>query len=211
MKSTAQKLILLSFVLALITSFAAFSYLNSLKKPSNADKKIKVLVAAETIPSRTLIDKKMVKEIEVPESSVFNSYIKESSKIVGKYTKETVYVNEGFNANNLIDKDGNELSIKIDSNERAISVRVTNDSGVSDLLKPGDNVDIITYTAEKKEGTKIANPDTAKITLQNIQVLAVDKQLERDDKTSDKTNSKTSDEEKVQSNFLVTLLMILKS
>lgn len=63
MKSTAQKLILISFVLALIAAVTVSLYLQSLKSPNEITKKITVLVAAETIPSRTLIDKKMIKEI----------------------------------------------------------------------------------------------------------------------------------------------------
>ena len=128
-------------------------------------------------------------------------YIKDSSKIVGKYTKETIYKNEGFHNDKLLDKDGDELSLKIDSNHRAISINVTGDSGVSDLLKPGDTVDIIAYIAEKKDGAKVVRPDIAKIILQNIEILAVDKQLNREDKTNDKT----IDKEKTLTNFLVTL------
>lgn len=205
MKNTAQKLILLSFVLSLVAAGVFYLYLKSLKSPGKADKKINVLVAAETIPPRTLIDKKMIKEIEVPQSSVLNNYVADSSKIIGKYTNETVYKNEGFNAANLLDKNGNELSIKIDSNNRAISVRVTGESGVSDLIKPGDCVDIVTYIAEKKDGIKVESPDTAKITLQNIKVLAVDKQIERNNNSNSESSSKSSDAEKTQTNFLVTL------
>ena len=72
MKSTAQKLILISFVLALIAAVAVFLYLQSLKAPKEITKKITVLVAAETIPPRTLIDKKMIKEIQVSDDSIFS-------------------------------------------------------------------------------------------------------------------------------------------
>lgn len=201
MKSTAQKLIFISFVLALIASVTASLYLQSLKSSNKTAKNITVLVAAETIPSRTLIDKKMIKEIKVPDNFIFTDYIKDYSKIVGKYTKETISKNEGFSTDKLLDKNGNELSVKIDSNYRAISVSVTGDSGISDLVKPGDYVDVITYFTEKKDGTTVVRPDVAKIILQNIQVLAVDKQINRDDKASTNTN----ENDKGITNFLVTL------
>ena len=201
MKSTAQKLIMISFVLALIAAVTVFLYLKSLKSPNETTKEISVLVATETIPSGTLIDKKMINEIKVPNDSILADYIKDSSEIVGKYTKETIYKNEGFRIDKLLDKGGDELSLKIDSNHRAISISVTGDSGVSDLLKPGDSVDIITYIAEKKDGAKVVRPDVAKIVLQNIELLAVDKQLSREEKVNDKT----SDKEKISTNFLVTL------
>lgn len=200
MKSTAQKLILVSFVLALFAALTLFFYLQSLKSPKETTKEIRVIVAVETIPSGTLIDKKMVKEIEVEDNSIWSDYIKDSSQIIGEYTKETIYANEGFNSNKFLDKDGNELSLKIDSEHRAISISVTGDSGVADLLKPGDCVDIIAYIAEKKDGETIVNPDIAKIILQNIELLAVDKQLNREDSVSD-----TKGDEETTTNFLVTL------
>jgi pilus assembly protein CpaB len=201
MKSTAQKLILISFVLALFAAISVFFYLKSLNSVSEINKKTTVLVAADTIPSGTLIDKKMVKEIDVSDNSILGDYINDSSKIIGKYTKQTIYKNEGFNEGKLLDKSGDELSLKIDNNNRAVSINVTGDSGVSDLLKPGDHVDIVVYMAEKKDGAKVVRPDEAKILLQNIELLAVDKQLNRDAKTDDKV----SDKEKILTNYLVTL------
>lgn len=205
MKSTAQKLVLISFILALIASLTFFMYLQSLKSPKEMTKKTSIIVAVDTIPARTLISKKMLKEIKVDSNSYFGDYIKDASKIVGKYTKETILKNEGFQTDKLLDKDENELSLNFDNNYRAISISVTGDSGVSDLLKPGDYVDIIAYLAEKKDGTKIVRADVAKIILQNIEILAVDKQINRVDKETDNSTNNTSNNDKAVTNFLVTL------
>lgn len=203
MKGRGQKLILISFILALIATVAAFAYLQSLKSSSEAAKKTTILVAAETISPGTLIDKKMIKKIQVPYNPIFDNYIKDSSKIAGKYTTETISKNEGFHIDKLLEKGGDELNLKIDNDYRAISISVTGDSGVSGLLKPKDYVDIIVYTSEKRDGIKVVRPDEAKIVLQNIQVLAVDKQISRDNKESN--SNKSSDNGKAPTNFLVTL------
>lgn len=201
MKSTGQKLILLSFVLALVASGVLFIYLQSLKAPKEQVKKTTILVAAETIPARTLIEEKMLKRIETTDNTIFNDYIKESSKIVGKYTKESILKDEGFREAKLIGSDSAELALKLKGDYRAISINVTGDAGVSDLLKPGDFVDVIVYVAEKKDGEKVIVPEVAKIILQNIEVLAVDKQLDREKKLEDKA----SENENKLTNFLVTL------
>ncbi|OBR90313.1 MULTISPECIES: Flp pilus assembly protein CpaB [Clostridium] len=203
MKSRGQKLILISFILALIAAVAAFAYLQSLKSSSEAAKKTTILVAAETISSGTLIDKKMIKKIQVPYNPIFDNYIKDSSKIAGKYATQTISKNEGFHIDKLLEKGGDELNLKMDNDYRAISISVTGDSGVSGLLKPKDYVDIIVYTSEKRDGTKVVRPDEAKIVLQNIQVLAVDKQISRENKESN--SNKSSDNGKAPTNFLVTL------
>jgi pilus assembly protein CpaB len=209
MKSVGKKLIIISFVLAIICTMAIFSYLQSLKKPSDTVKNITVLVAAETIPGRTMIDKKMIKEIQVPSSLIFNDYIKDSSKIIGKYSKDSIVKDEGFHNDNLLSKSVDEISLNIEKEHRAISINVTGDSAVSYLLKTGDFVDIISYLPERKELEKIVRPETAKIILQNIEILAVDKQIIRDDSAKDTKDAKAT-KDTVPATFLVTLSVPLK-
>lgn len=200
MKGMKKKLILISFALAIMAAGAVFVYLQSLKTPSESIKNISIIVAKEIIPEGTLIEKEMVKEIQAPESSINVDYIKDYSQIVGKYSKETIMKNEGFLMDKLIDKynNENELSLKIDANYRAVSINVTGDSGVSDLIKPGDYVDIIVYLPEKTNGQKIVRPDLAKVIIEDVEILAIDKQLVRDNQGKD------SVDDKIPTNFLVT-------
>lgn len=180
MKNTGKRLILVSFILAVVSSIFIFIYLQSLKTPDIEVNERTILVATETIPPRTVIDKKMVKEMQVPENAIFKDYIVDSSKIVGKFTKEIILKDEGFHKDKLINGLDNELSLKIEGNNRGISINVNGSTGVSDLIKQGDFVDVIVYLSEKKDGQKIIRPDLSTILLQNIQVLAVDKSLNRD-------------------------------
>ena len=181
MKNTGKKLILISFMLAVVSSIFIFIYLKSVKTPDISVKQRTILVAAETIAARTLIDKKLVKEIQVPENVVFKDYIAESSNIVGKYAKEIILKDEGFHKDKLINELNNELSFKIEGNNRAVSINVSGSTGVSDLIKQDDFVDVIVYLAEKRDNEKIIRPDLSRILLQNIQVLAIDKLLNRVD------------------------------
>ncbi|MGH4122553.1 MAG: Flp pilus assembly protein CpaB [Clostridium sp.] len=195
MKNTGKRLILISFMLAVVSSIAIFIYLKSVKTPDISLKEKTILVANETIAARTVISKKMVKEIQVPDNAIFKDYIVESSNIVGKYSKETILKDEGFHKDKLINELKNELSLKIAGNNRGISINVNGSTGVSDLIKQGDFVDIIVYLSEKKDSQKIIRPDLSRILLQNIQVIAIDKSLNRDD----------SQRVVVPTNYLVTL------
>lgn len=137
----------------------------------------------------------MLKEIKVPDNAIFRDYIVDTSNIVGKYTKEIILKDEGFHKDKLINELDNELSLKIEGNNRAISINVNGSTGVSDLIKQGDFVDVILYLSEKRDGQKIVRPDLSKILLQNIQVLAVDKALYRN----------REQRAEVPTNYLVTL------
>jgi pilus assembly protein CpaB len=179
-KNTGKRLILISFMLAVIISVAIFIYLKPLKTTEIEVNEKTILVAAETIAPRTLINKKMVKEIKLPDNEIFKDYILEISTVVGKYTKESIMKDEGFRKDKLMNSLDNELSLKIEGNNRGVSINVNGSTGVSDLIKQGDYVDVIVSLAEKKEGTTIVRPDITKILLQNIEVLAIDKELNRD-------------------------------
>ncbi|MFD3157175.1 Flp pilus assembly protein CpaB [Haloimpatiens sp. FM7330] len=202
MKNIGVKLIAVSFIIAVLAAGAVFMYLQSLGNKKETIQKSTILVAAETIPPRTRIEYKMIKEVEIVDNSIFDSYIKNVSDIIGKYPKETILKNQGFHNSKLISKNENELSLKIDNNHRAISINVTGSSAVSDLIKPGDFVDIIVYLPEKKEGNSVVRPDLSKIVLENVKLLAVDKQLNREEKLKD---DRSKEAEKVATNFLVTL------
>jgi len=199
-KGIGQKLILISFGLAVIAAGVVFAYLQSLKESEVQIKETTILVAADTIPPGTLITRQMIKQIQIPDNSILIDYIDDSSEIIGKYTKETILKNEGFHIDKLIGKDEGELRLRIDSTHRAVSINVTGDSGVSDLIKPGDSVDIVVFFAEIKDGQKVIRPELSKIILQNIKLLAIDKQLNRDC-----TLAESKENEEIPEKFLVTL------
>jgi pilus assembly protein CpaB len=204
MKGISQKLILISFILALLAAISVFMYLKSLEKPVEIIKNTSIIVATENIPARTLIDKKMLTEIEVSDSTIFNGYIRNSSDIVGKYTKDTILKNEGFVKEKLLSEDSNDLGLKLKKDHRAITIRVNGEAGVAYLLKPADFVDVLVYLSEKKDADKVIRPDISKVILQNIEIMAIDTKLTREEVTVP-TNEKSKDKEETPTTFLVTL------
>ncbi len=184
MKSTQQKLILIAFLLAVLTAALGFMHLRSLEAPRAETEKIGILVAAETIPPRTLIEENMIKEIEVEDHSLFVNYMNQREDIVGQYSKETIVANEGFYRDKLVDESQSELSLRIPENHRALSIGVTGGSGVAHLIKAGDFVDVVVYIAEKEKNEEIINPQMAKMFLQRLEVLAIDKQMNREEGNS---------------------------
>ena len=181
MKSTQQKLILIAFLLAVLTASLGFMYLRSLEAPQAETEKVGVLVAAETIPPRTLIEGSMIKEIEVEHNSLFANYMNQREDIVGQYSKETIVENEGFYREKLVDESHSELSLRIPENHRALSIGVTGGSGVAHLIKAGDFVDVVVYIGEREEDEETINPEMAKMFLQRLEVLAIDKQMNREE------------------------------
>lgn len=181
-----MKLLLVSLILAIITTYLGYSYLKKIEDVSvNKLKYIKIIVADRDIPARTKIEASMIKEIEVNETSYLLNSLQKKDEILGKFTKEKILKGELIPRERLMDENTEDLSLRIPDGKRAISVAINEMSGVGDLIKPGDYVDIyITvdeYIVDRKI-TKTIYPQITKLLLQDIQVLAVSKEMERVDK-----------------------------
>jgi len=181
MKNVYQKLIMISFAIAIIAGGVIFVYLKSLQTSHIEIKDTTIiLVASETIPPRTLIDEKMIKKVEVAHDDIFSGYINDASSIIGKYSKGIIIKDEGFHEEKLMVQKDVGLSLRLESNHRAVSIKVPDSGGVSHLIQPGDFVDILSFLPEKMGQSDVSRPDLSKLILQNIEILAIDKDLNYD-------------------------------
>jgi len=180
-KNITKKLFVYSLILAIIAAGMLYFYLKSVEQGSSRDaEKIKILVAAKDIPARTKISKDMIKEIEITKDDEDVSFIQKSEEVVDKYSKEAIYKDERFNPNMLLMEIKEELSLSLGSGFRAITIMVNLESGVADLIKPSDFVDVIVYLPEIKDSQQLIRPDIAKVVLEKAEVVAVDQNLYRE-------------------------------
>jgi pilus assembly protein CpaB len=179
MKSVSKKLFILSFIIAVAAAGLGYYYLDSLNNQNDEIKveKIKILVASQHIEPRTKISKNMIKEIEISPDSNFGDFIDKSVDIVGKYSKESIFKDERFHVGSIYNESSDDLSLRIKGDHRAMSINTDGSSGVSDLLKSGDFVDVFVYLPQLQESNRIVRPDLSKLLLQNIEVLAIDKEM----------------------------------
>lgn len=197
MNTLAKRLFILAFILSLILTSMVYVYLNKFNFKNSKEEFVKVLVANADIPKGTVIEKKMLREIDIPKDSCQQGYVREYSSVLGKFAKENIIKDEILIFEKIQSQQISELSFNIDENHRAVSVNVTGDTGVSYLLKPGDYVDVIVFLSEKRENNRIVRRDIAKVILQNIKVLAVDRNITRE--------NNPKDDGKVPPRFFVTL------
>lgn len=181
MKKSSKGLFILAFILALIGAGAFYVYLSGLETPQIVETKtVSIVVAAVEIPARTLITDEMIKTVEVPENSVLVGGLSSVEEVVGKYTRALIFAQQPIHPGALIEDVSDELSMKVKGNHRAMTLSVSGATGVSNLIEPGDRVDVVVYLPQIVEQNRIVRPDIAKLLLQNIEVLAVDRSLNRD-------------------------------
>ncbi len=183
MKKSSKGLFILAFILALVGAGSFYLYLSGLEQPTQVQtiETESVLVAKVEIPSRTLITEDMIESVEMPKSAVQADGFVNFEDVVGKYSRTTIFPMQQIHTEALIDDISEELSMKITGSNRAMTLSVSGSTGVSKLIKPGDRVDVIVFLPQITEQSRIVRPDIAKIMLQNIEVLAIDQTLYREE------------------------------
>ena len=130
----------------------------------------RVVRATSNIPPRTNVTEHMLEEIEVPQDMVTVDTVTELEEILGAVSVTSIYENQILM--NQMFKAETELqdpSRMLDEGERAVTVGVTEVSGLGGNLMPGDNVDVMVTILSNDE---VGVPSTFTV-LRNIQVLAV--------------------------------------
>lgn len=180
MKKSSKGIFLMAFILALLGAGALFIYLKSLEPPKVAEiETTGIVVALTDIPARTQITAEMLQIIQIPTQGLIGTPYKSSEELIGKFAKENIYINQQIHPEVIIDNISDELSLKLTGNNRAVTINVSELTGVNGLVKPGDFVDIILFLPQIEENNRI-RPDIAKLFLQNVEVLAINKRLNRD-------------------------------
>lgn len=178
MKKMRRRLFIFSIIFAMMSAGAAYGYLASLDDtPEVKTETFTILAAVEYIPARTKITGEMVKEVEIPFESESAQFLNDLGSIVGLYAKNGIFEDSQFHIDNLMQGKDEELSVKITGNMRAMSIGVSGNSGVANLIKPGDRVDVVMFLPELKQNQVVVRPDIVKIILQNLEVLAVDQDI----------------------------------
>lgn len=178
MKKLRRRLFLLAIIFALLTAGAVYVYLNSLDdRPEVEITTYQILVATMDIPARAIITPDMIGVVEVAYSPNSERFLQSAEDLIGKYVVTKIYRESQFHKDSVSENLESDITLKITGNMRAVSLMVTGSSGISNLIKPGDRVDVAVYLPEISENNVIIRPDIVKIIMQNVEVLAVDQDL----------------------------------
>ena len=184
-----KKVRILALILAIITGVLLYRYLDSVSEPVVVEvEKSSVVVAASDIPANIPITTEMIKLIQLPEESVHSLAVKDINEVIGKVSSSVIIQGEQVLSSKLITPGvGNgTLAYKIEEGMRAITVAVSNTTGLSNMIIPDNRVDIIglySVEVEQPDGEK-KTIDYSTMLLENVRVLAVDDKMTEQDKAA---------------------------
>lgn len=178
-KITYRHWVLLAGAASLILGLLVFAGLNGMganeeAKPVNT---IHVVVAKQDIAPKTIIKESMVEVREVPASMVSDDAVREVSDIINKPAKVEILKDDIISTRKvLMDITMAGFTGDIPPECRAISIAITDVTGVAGFAKPGDYVDVMLIA---KGDEKM----TGRIVLQDVLLLAINKTTEQKQKT----------------------------
>lgn len=133
-----------------------------------------VVAAAMDIEENTQLTEENLKMIEVRESEMHPSAIRDKSKAVGEYTNASLASGEVLLTQRIEQEEQADMvSKKVAEGYRAVSVSVDYVKSVSNMIEPGDRVDVVLSASE--ESSEAGPP--AEIIFSDVNVLAVGQRM----------------------------------
>ena len=179
-KITYRHWVFLAGAASLILGLLVFAGLNGMGaneevKPVDS---IHVVVAKQDIAPKTIIKESMVEVREVPASMVSDDAVREVSDIVNKPANVKILKDDIISTRKvLMDITMAGFTGDIPPECRAISIAITDVTGVAGFAKPGDYVDVMLIA---KGDEKM----TGRIVLQDVLLLAINKNTEQKQKAA---------------------------
>jgi pilus assembly protein CpaB len=164
-------LIALSLLMAIGAAYVANEWVIAkvMPTPEEAENRQQVIAAAISIPFATKVEARHLKFVDLQEDLAPEGFYTATDQVLGMVSttaipRGEILVAERFRAHSA----GSTLAALVNTDMRAVTVRVDDVVGVAGFLLPGNRVDVL---ASRKQTNKRAETETI---LRNIKVLAVD-------------------------------------
>ncbi len=172
-KMTSKQLILLAFAASFLVALLLYLYLSGLEDHQQKKAQVftDVVIAVRDIPERSVLQGDMLKTVQMPTELIQSDAIMALKSAVGKTTKIKILQGDSVTEKKLFADAGMEGFIgSIPYDKRAISISITDTTGISGFAKPGDYVDVMLITDKTHKNTI-----SGEMILQSILLLAINK------------------------------------
>jgi len=187
-------LMIIGIIMALVAGMTAFFLGNQGSTDAQPASVRQVLVAAQTIPARTIIESGHLVTRSVPDDPSMALAITDPAEVLGRVTAVTIYADQALTPNLIATTQAGQQFAILGPTEtispyspvwRAVSVQVPRERAVGGLVEPGQRVDLIAganikvqvedENGQMVEGTTLDGfytDDSFKVALMDIEVLS---------------------------------------
>ena len=187
---TPRQLLLLCCAIALVVFLLIYFMLTRLtaEKPKPAPAQpanVQIVVAQTDIAPRTVIRENMLQLREMPANAVPAGAARRTTDLIGKPAKEGIVQGEIITRQKMYSSMQDAgLSGRIPPDCRAITVGISDVTGVAGFAQPGDYVDVMLVSSQVEP-----NKVTSELVLQNVLLLAINKSANQPSSTPPPQNN----------------------
>ncbi|TFE28633.1 Flp pilus assembly protein CpaB [Cohnella luojiensis] len=172
-----SKLILIAALLmGIVTTVLFFNYMKQYKEAPafKNDKLVNVVAVKQEIRENTKISPGMLEILQIPESGAHAQALKNQKDAEGKIAAANLAAGEVLLPNHLKDQKEEAMFVskKVRDGYRAVSIGVNIVQSVSNLIEPGDFVDVV-YSKKDKVTDKLLS----QVILEKVHVLAIGRRM----------------------------------
>ena len=169
-----KKIYLIALLSAVLTGIAVFNYAKYLQNSVQKDNGF-VVVALKRIPENTLITEEMVELKKLPKEAINPLSLNNVALAKRKITNAAIEAGEQILTSRLNEKGGNSsggLAFMIPDGKRAITIEVSDITGVAGFIKKTNHVDVIaTQMMDSTANGKTEKASKSVLLLQDKEVL----------------------------------------
>ncbi len=165
-----NKVLLIALALGIFTAIMTWYYLDNKEKELSGGRQIKILIAAQDIPSGDPISPDALEISTFPEKYIQPNMIYPSNRtfLINQIVKIGIQKGQALLWDYLLVT--TEGGLPLEMGERALTLSCDEISGVANLIKPNNKIDILgTFEVRGQDQSESAT----KVLLQNVTVLAV--------------------------------------
>lgn len=162
------RLFLLPAAIGLAVTALVYRYVDGARPHAAPPALVDVVIAKTAVPSRMALTKEMLATRQIPEAYLGKGELTSLADAIGQVTTVPLAEGESVLRSKLASGDGNTgLAFRVPPGRRAITIKVTEVSGVGGFPEPGDLVDVLATFAKEVGGI-----DKTRLVLEAGPVLA---------------------------------------
>ncbi len=192
MKWSVMGLVLLAVVAAVCAAVLVGSLRAGLRGAAAQEVEsavVKVLVAAKDMPAMSVVDAGAIREKQVARDQAPEEFISNPVQAIGKVLALPMAEGQPFSSGCFASEGtGMQLAAALPQGMRAVSISLTQHSGLDGLLYPGSVVDVLASFQVNAEKDKLQEAVSA-VLIQGVEVLAVEDRTVVSDTGKDSTDS----------------------
>ncbi|SFE96570.1 Flp pilus assembly protein CpaB [Alteribacillus iranensis] len=174
-----KKLVIYAGIAGLLTTLLFFFFINRFgpAEPTETEVEeptIEVIVAAEPIEENAEFTEELIEVRELPESQVHPNAVQDLEAVIGQFTSSYIAQEEVILDHHIRrEEESSFISERINEGMRAVSIGVDYVRSVSNLIEPGDYVDVILSRPSE------IDPDlyTSELLLSGVPILSVGERM----------------------------------